>query len=595
MIQLKKYNLINLEAPNLLRDIFSYSEIPKVNIENKIITTEVPDKIWITDTTFRDGQQSMAPFKEGHIVNLFKLMSKLGGKNGIIRQSEFFLYSERDRKIVEKCKELNLEFPEITSWIRANHDDFNLVKQFEIKETGVLTSVSDYHIFLKLKKTRQEIMDHYLSVVRKIVENGVVARCHLEDITRADIHGFVLPFVEELMNISKESGVDVKIRLCDTMGYGVPFAEGTLPRSVPKLVNIFRSELGVPSRLIEWHGHNDFHKVLVNGTSAWLYGASSVNGTLLGIGERTGNPPIEGLIIDYLSLKGHDSTINTKVIDEIAKYMQNDMGINISSRYPFVGRDFNVTRAGIHADGVLKNEEIYNIFDTAAILNRPLKVSVTDKSGIAGIAHWINTTMNPKEEISKKHPAITAIYKLVQEEYNKGRTTSMSDEELSNLTRLHIPELFKTKYNEIEEIALKTAISLVEEYSSKEELQNMQEYEIVKTLNYLIEHNKSIQMAYVTDTNGIQVTDNISQPWIVKSKDISKKGDNRKNRDWFSNVIKNGKTHVTDYYISLTTEKLCFTASSPIINLNDEFVGVLAIDFNFSNLTGAIEKECKTF
>ncbi len=591
---MKKYKLINLDEGNLLRNTFPYTEVPKIEFEKKTIVTDIPDDIWITDTTFRDGQQSMAPFKEEHIIRLYELMSKLGGENGLIKQTELFLYSERDRRVVEKCKELGLRFPEITSWIRANKADFDLVKQMELKETGILTSVSDYHIFLKLKKTREEIMNQYLDVVRTAVENNIVARCHLEDITRADIHGFVLPFVEELMNISRESGVDVKIRLCDTMGYGVPFAEAKLPRSVPKLVEVFKSELGVPARLIEWHGHNDFHKVLVNGTSAWMYGASGVNGTLLGIGERTGNPPIEGLVIDYLSIKGHDETIRTEAINEIAEFMQNEMGINISARYPFVGKDFNVTRAGIHADGVLKNEEIYNIFDTAKILNRPLKVRITDKSGVAGIAHWINTTMNPKEEISKKNPAVTQIYKWIQDEYNQGRTTAISDGEMFKATRFYMPELFKTRFEEIEEKSMKMARTLVEEYSAKDEIRTMETEKIEPMLKQLINHSKFIQMAYVTDANGVQITDNIAQPWIAKAKDISKKGDVRTDRPWFVDVLKDGNSHLTEFYISQTTEKLCLTASAPISNENDEFVGVLAIDFNFTNLTGAAEEEDKT-
>ncbi len=591
---MKKFKLIKLNEGNYLRDTFPYTSVPRVELEKQTILTDVADNLWITDTTFRDGQQSMAPFEEKHIVRLYELMSKLGGKKGRIRQTEFFLYSERDRRVVEKCKELNLPFPQITSWIRAKKEDFDYVKQMELKETGILTSVSDYHIFLKLKKNRQEIMDQYLDVVRKVVENGVVARCHLEDITRADIRGFVLPFVEELMNISKESGVDVKIRLCDTMGYGVPFAEAKLPRSVPKLVNIFKSELGVPSRLIEWHGHNDFHKVLVNGTSAWLYGASSVNGTLLGIGERTGNPPIEGLLMDYLSIKGHDNTINTQVIDEIADFMQNEMGIKISARYPFVGKDFNVTRAGIHADGVLKNEEIYNIFDTDKILNRPLKVRITDKSGVAGIAHWINTTMSPKEEISKKHPAVTQIYKWIQAKYNEGRTTAISDEEMFKITRFHMPELFKSSFEEIEEKSIKMARDLVEEYSAKDELKTMNGETIEPILQELIAHSKFIQMAYVTNENGVQITENVAQPWIAKAREISKRGDKRQDRPWFVDVLKDGKSHLTEFYISQTTDKLCLTASAPIANENDEFVGVLGIDFDFTNLTGAAEKEEKT-
>ncbi|MGM0508029.1 MAG: triose-phosphate isomerase [Fusobacteriota bacterium] len=589
---MKNNRLINLEKPNLLRDTFSYKEVPKIKMENKIITPDMPEDIWITDTTFRDGQQSMAPFKEDHIVKLYKYLNELGGKKGLIRQTEFFLYSDRDRRAVESCKNLGLKFPEITSWMRASKKDFELVKDLELKETGILTSVSDYHIYKKLKSDRKTIINKYLDVVRTVVSEGIVARCHLEDITRADFRGVVIPFVEGLMEISKKSGVDVKIRLCDTMGYGVPFPSVEIPRSVPKMIQILKSELGVPSRLIEWHGHNDFHKVLVNGTAAWMYGAAAVNGTLVGIGERTGNPPIEGLIMDYMSLKGHDETINTKVITDIARFMQNEMGIAISRRYPFIGEDFNVTRAGIHADGAIKNEEIYNIFDTTTILDRPLKVSITDKSGVAGITHWINANLNPKEKISKKHPKITKIYRWIDEQYDNGRTTAISNDEMYELTRKHMPELFKTEFEKIGEKTTQKVKELIKEYAELPEIKSMDYEKICSVLSNVIEENKYIQMVYMTDAEGIQITENISQKELKKKSDnISKKGDDRTDRPWFSQVLSDGKTHVTDYYISETTGKLCFTASTPVTNEKDEFVAILAMDFNFNDLTGVVEKE----
>lgn len=589
---MEKFRLINVEKPNLLRDTFAYTTVPKIKIENKIVLPDVPEKIWITDTTFRDGQQSMAPFKQEHIVQLYKYLNELGGKNGLIRQTEFFLYSERDKKIVEECKNLGLEFPEITSWMRAKKEDFEIVKSMELKETGILTSVSDYHIYMKLKKDRKTVINEYLDVVRTVVENGVVARCHLEDITRADFYGVVLPFVEGLMKISKESGVDVKIRLCDTMGYGLPFPGTAIPRSVPKMIELLKSELGVPARLIEWHGHNDFHKVLVNGTAAWMYGAAAVNGTLAGIGERTGNPPIEALIMDYMSIKGYDETINTKIITEIAEFMQKDMGISISRRYPFIGKDFNVTRAGIHADGLNKNQEIYNIFDTEKILDRPLKVSITDKSGVAGISHWINSNLDPKEEISKKHPKVTKMYKWIQKQYNEGRTTSISDDEMFKLSRNYMPELFKTEFEKIEQRTLKEVKELTEKYAKRKEIRTMQKTNICSVLKEIIGEHEFVQMAYATDENGIQITENIAQPYIEKkSNEISKKGDNRTDRPWFSNVLKDGKTHKTEYYISQTTGKLCFTVSTAILNDNEEFVGILALDFNFNNTASATEEE----
>ena len=99
--------------------------------------------------------------------------------------------------------EKDYKFPEITSWIRASKKDFELVKEIGMKETGILVSCSDYHIFYKLKMTRREAMEHYLSIVRECLETGISPRCHLEDITRSDIYGFVIPFCLELIKGKK--------------------------------------------------------------------------------------------------------------------------------------------------------------------------------------------------------------------------------------------------------------------------------------------------------------------------------------------------------------------------------------------------------
>ena len=79
---------------------------------------------------------------------------------------------------------------------------------------------------------------------------------------------------------------------------------------------------GVPSELLEWHGHNDFHKVVTNSATAWLYGASSVNCSMLGIGERTGNCPTEAMVMEYCGLKGTTDGMDLPVITEIAEYFR---------------------------------------------------------------------------------------------------------------------------------------------------------------------------------------------------------------------------------------------------------------------------------
>ncbi|QUC66249.1 2-isopropylmalate synthase [Aristaeella hokkaidonensis] len=432
-----RYSLQDVAEPNLYREIYDYDHVPKVAFNLRHVPMQMPDHIWMTDTTFRDGQQSVSPFTPEQILHLFKLMSRLGGPNGMVRQSEFFLYTENDQKALHLCQDAGLKFPEITTWIRANEKDFELVKQAGVAETGVLVSCSDYHIFNKMHLTRKQAMDKYLGIVKAALEYGIRPRCHFEDITRADFYGFVVPFAGALMDLSRESGIPIKIRACDTMGYGVSYPGTALPRSVQGIIYGLRHYAEVPSEQLEWHGHNDFYKVVSNAATAWLHGCSSINCSLLGIGERTGNCPLEAMAIEYQSLRGDDGGMDLTAITEIADYMEREIGLEISPRQPFVGRHFNVTRAGIHADGMLKDEEIYNIFNTAKLLNRPASVAVDSRGGTASIAHWLNNyfRLTGDNTIDKNDPLIVNMRARVDDLYAKGRNTVMGDEELEVMVR----------------------------------------------------------------------------------------------------------------------------------------------------------------
>ncbi len=436
-----KYSLQDVTEPNLQRDIYSYGTVPKVAFNHRRVPMNMPEEIWITDTSLRDGQQSVEPYSVDQIVNIYKLLSKLGGPYGIIRQTEFFIYSKKDRDAIEKCMELDLKFPEITSWIRASKEDFRLVRDLGIKETGILVSCSDYHIFKKMKMTRRQALDHYLAAVSDAFDAGVIPRCHLEDITRADFYGFVVPFVNELQNLSRQAGIPVKIRACDTMGYGVPYTEAAMPRSVAGIIYGLQHYADVPSECLEWHGHNDFYKAVANASTAWLYGACAVNCSLLGIGERTGNVPLEAMVFEYASLRGSMDGMDPTVITEIGEYFQKEIGYDIPVMTPFVGRNFNSTRAGIHADGLLKDAEIYTIFDTKKLLNRPALVEISKTSGLAGIAYWINQQygLTGDNELSKKDPLIISIKEWIDQEYEGGRQTVISHKEMEELIEKFAP------------------------------------------------------------------------------------------------------------------------------------------------------------
>ena len=426
------YELQDVPEAQLFRDVYPYGEIPKTPFNHRRVPMNMPKEIWITDTTFRDGQQSRAPYTAKQIVDLYKMLARLGGEKGIIRQSEFFVYTKKDREAIEECMALGYKFPEITTWIRAKKEDFAMARNIGIKETGILVSCSDYHIFKKLNMTRRQAFDHYLGIVKQAFESGISPRCHLEDLTRADFYGFVVPFVNEIVELSREAGIPVKIRMCDTMGYGVPFAGAAPPRSVPGLVYGLHHYSNVTSEMLEWHGHNDFYMGVANAASAWLFGASGVNCSLLGIGERTGNVPTEAMVMQYASLRGTLDGMDTTAITDIAEYFHKELGYDIPPMTPFVGSAFNLTRAGIHADGMMKDAEIYNIFDTEKILNRPAEVSISNTSGLAGIAYWVNRHFHLSEDkqVSKQDWIVQAIKEEIDDLYADGRTTVMGEDEL---------------------------------------------------------------------------------------------------------------------------------------------------------------------
>ncbi len=579
-----RLTLQDREQPELYRDIFPYSKVSRVAFDDIFVMPRAAEPMFITDTTFRDGQQARPPYTIKQITDIFDMLHKLGGMSGLIRASEFFMYSDKDRRAIDACRARGYKYPQITGWIRANLKDLTLARSMEFTEVGLLTSVSDYHIHLKLGLTRQQAMDNYLQVVEKALEWGITPRCHFEDITRADIHGFCLPFAERLMQLARQSNTPVKIRLCDTMGYGVPYPGATLPRSVPRIVRAFTDEAGVPGDWLEWHGHNDFHKVLVNGVTAWLYGCGGVNGTLLGFGERTGNSPVEALVLEYISLTGDDDAVDTKMISTIGEYFEHELEYRIPDNYPFVGKDFNATSAGIHVDGLNKNEEIYNIFDTTKILNRSVPIIITDKSGRAGVAYWINNHLrvHGDRQVSKAHPAVGQIYNRIMQAYETGRTTSFSNQEMTKLVKRYLPELFVSEFELIKDVARKLASTIILKLAT--ECVIMPGKEEYPCLDNFVRDFSFIQYLYLTDAQGTLISSIITDPAYTDRYQELPLGHDFSDRQWFQRPSQTGALHVTDLYQSHFTSKLILTVSAPVTDEQDNIVGIIGADIQLEEL-----------
>jgi len=209
------------------------------------------------------------------------------------------------------------------------------------------------------------------------------------------------------------------------------------PRGIPALVGHLRA-LGLAAADLEFHPHNDTHLVVANCLAAVRAGCSAINGTCLGKGERTGNAPLEGVLLHLIGM-GYfaDERPNFKALNTLVE-LYADMGENVPAKYPLYGRDAHRTRAGIHADGLNKFWWMYAPFDVPSLLGRPLEVSLTKDSGIAGLLFLARQHLDL--ELAKDHPGIVRVHTKIDAQFANGRQTSIEWEEVEPLLREHLLE-----------------------------------------------------------------------------------------------------------------------------------------------------------
>ncbi len=406
------------------------------------------NKIFLTDTTLRDGQQGWRTLTVEESLEIYEILHKLSGKKGIIQTIELFPYTLKDRTVISKIISKGYEYPKPIGWIRANSDDVELLLQTGLKTTVMLCSISDYHIYHKLGMNREKAIEKYLSVILKALSKDISLKVALEDVTRADIKNVVIPFIRKVKELSEEFSLPVIIKLADTLGVGVPFSETPLPRSIPQLIRTIINETPISGEYLEFHGHNDFHLVVANHISAWLNGATYSNCTLFGVGERAGNCPLEAMLIVYKELLGASADIDLTPINEAAQLFRK-LGFTIPDHYPLIGENAFRTMAGIHIDGLLKNPEVYLPFDPEKVLGIKPKIAINPYSGRAGIIYWITNNLNIQYDHIKNDERINMIYSEILQMFNDGRKHPLSDIEMHQLISSYMPELFKKAQTKI--------------------------------------------------------------------------------------------------------------------------------------------------
>ncbi len=424
-------SIADVPEANLFPDAFPADGLPRVLWEDGRRPATLPAQAWTTETTHRDGQQGGLPLTEADGLAIYDLMGAFTGGSGALRQAEFFVYRPADRAMLEGALERwrGGHPVEPTTWIRATRGDAERVAGLGVRETGMLASASDYHTFYKFRPGgRAQAARTYLDAVQAVLDAGLRPRLHLEDATRAP-REFILPFVAAVQELARGYGAGQapRFRLCDTMGLGLPLEGVAWPRSVPGMVQELRAA-GVEGELLEFHPHNDTHLVVANCLAAVLAGCAAINGTLLGKGERTGNAPLEGVLLHLVGLgltETPDFTVLNRLDDLYA-----GLGQGVPAKYPLYGKDAHRTRAGIHADGLNKFWPMYAPFNVPALLGRPLELSLTADSGLAGLIFLIK--QHTGHELSKEDAGLRALHARLGAEFEAGRQTAVEWEELAD-------------------------------------------------------------------------------------------------------------------------------------------------------------------
>ena len=422
--------VLDVPTPDLFPAAFPAGGFPQYVWEGQK-PPHLPARAWTTETTHRDGQQGGLPLTAEDGLKIYDLMGAFAGESGALRQAEFFVYRPADRAMLEGALERwrgGQNPVEPTTWIRATRKDAELVAGLGVRETGMLASASDYHTFHKFTPGgRAQAARTYLDAVQAVLDAGLRPRLHLEDATRAP-REFILPFVEEVQKLAANfpENQAPKFRICDTMGVGLPLENVAWPRSVPGMVRELLVA-GIPGELLEFHPHNDTHLIVANCLAAVMAGCAAINGTLLGKGERSGNAPLEGVLLHLVGM-GLTEQPDFRALNELETLYER-LGQGVPAKYPLYGRDAHRTRAGIHADGLNKFWPMYAPFDVPGLLGRPLEVSLTKDSGLAGLIFLIK--QHTGLELGKDHAGLQQLHGDLTAEFDAGRQTAVEWEEVA--------------------------------------------------------------------------------------------------------------------------------------------------------------------
>lgn len=310
-------------------------------------------RIKIFDTTLRDGEQS--PGCSMKIEDKIKIAKMMDDMKVDVIEAGFAASNENDYEAIKAISRV-CNYSTVTSLARCKKEDIDIaydaIKDAKNKRIHVFIATSEIHMRDKLNKTREEVEQ----IVREMVTYAK-SKCDeiefsLEDATRTD-----KDFACKIIDIAIEAGATI-INIPDTVGFMDPDSFKEFIEYIRKHSNIDKVEMSV-------HCHNDFGLATANTLSAIKAGASQVEVTFNGIGERAGNTALEEIVAIIECMKHLDvyTTVDTTITKQISDEVERATGSIRQANKAIVGSNAFKHEAGIHQDGVIKNKKTYEIIE----------------------------------------------------------------------------------------------------------------------------------------------------------------------------------------------------------------------------------------
>ncbi|MBM6818502.1 homocitrate synthase [Clostridium saudiense] len=338
-------------------------------------------KIYIVDTTLRDGEQTAGVvFANEEKLIIADMLSELG-----VDQLEVGIptMGGDEKEAIKQIVKRNNGRKSIMAWNRAVISDIQESIDCGVDAVAISVSVSDIHIKHKLKTSREWVLENMIKSVEFAKKNGLYVSVNGEDASRAD-NEFLIEFINE----AKKAGAD-RFRYCDTVGIMEPF-------SIRKNIEELYQRTGFD---IEMHTHNDFGMATANAIAGILGGASHVGVTVNGLGERAGNAALEEVLMALIYVYGYEADVNTKMFREVSEYVAQAARRELPIWKAIVGDNMFAHESGIHADGAIKNPKNYEAFDPDVIgLQRQIVIGKhSGKAGIINKFKEYNIELNDEE------------------------------------------------------------------------------------------------------------------------------------------------------------------------------------------------------